>query len=117
MAFYKITEPLNTTENETLYYGCTWEVREDGVYADIPDYSIESHIASGHVLGRVEKALEPKIDIKLKDVKPEDLSAEDVVSGNTKAAVEKKEARAEKAAEVIKPKAKSKVVKVKSKGK
>ena len=118
MAFYKITKPFNTREGVQLYYGCKWEVREDGVYADVPDYCIENYIKVGHVLGTVQKAVEAP---KIKDVAPEKKSAEDVVSGNTKDAVEKKEARVEKAAAVkapvVKPRVKAPVVKAKPKGK
>jgi len=112
MAFYKISKFFNPEgRNDVKYYGCDWKQEKDGMYADVPDYAVEDYISAGRIEGVVaQKAPEAP---KLKDVKPEDMSAEDVVTGNTVAAAEKKEARVAKAA-AVKPKAKSKS---KSKGK
>lgn len=107
MALYKINKFFNPEgRSDVRYYGCDWVQKEDGLYADVPEYSVEDYINSGRVIGVVA----PEAP-KLKDVAPEKLSAEDVVTGNTVAAAEKKEARVAKAATVkskVKPKSKSK---------
>jgi len=112
MAFYKINKFFNPEgRNDVKYYGCDWVQKEDGMYADIPDYAVQDYIDSGRVMG----VAVPEVP-KLKVADPEKLSAKDVVSGNTVAAAEKKEARVEKAAAEKAPVVKSKS-KSKSKGK
>jgi len=119
MPFHKITKSFNTIdEPNRLYFGCQWEEREDGVYADVPEYAVESYVECGRVHPIEEKKAEAP---KVKVVAPEDKSAEDVVTGNTVDAVEKKEARAEKAEaekiEEVKPKVEAPEPKAKPKAK
>lgn len=61
MPFFKLHNissytPVGSTE---FHYGYTCEVREDGVYADIPDALVELEMSSGRV--RVAKVVEQEV--------------------------------------------------------
>ncbi len=127
MPLYKITEAVDITDPNLSYYGCPCVVEDGVIYADVPDYAVESYIEVGRVFdvqcgkdeGSDKAAKEAKAQADkvaedaAKALKEDPKSAEDVVDGKTEEAQEKKRKRrnkaemaADKAAEVEAAKAK-----------
>ncbi len=99
MPLYKITESINVIDSDLPYYGCP-VITEDGVvYADVPDYAVESYIEVGRIFD-VQCCADKAPEVKKTKEEPKadsQKSAEDVVEGKTEDAQEKKRKRRNKA--------------------
>ncbi len=103
MPLYKITESINVIDSNLPYYGCPVTTEDGVVYADVPDYAVESYIEVGRIFDvqccadKAPEVEKTKEEPKVKKVEETPKTAEDVVEGKTEEAQEKKRKRRNKA--------------------
>jgi len=62
MPFYKALHPITLEQDHTTsYFGYPCEQREDGVYVDVPEESVDSYIACGRILGVAKSVEVPEV--------------------------------------------------------